>query len=108
MNSSAPDGRRIHLTTLSVSASSWITPEELARAVGISHASLIRIVRLGLLEPAVEDPLEFPATTIARLRRMLRLRRDLGVDLSVATVMAGLVERLEQLEAELSRLRSGG
>jgi hypothetical protein len=37
------------------------------------------------------------------LRRMLRLRRDLGVNLGGAAIIVDLVAQLERLERELAR-----
>jgi hypothetical protein len=39
---------------------------------------------------------------------MLRLRADLGVNLAGATIIVDLMERLERLDAELTRLRGQG
>jgi len=103
---SASEPRVAQLTEVTVSAHAWISGEELASAAGISSATLFRIVRLGLVEPASSTTTEFPASLVPRLRRMLRLRRDLGVDLAVATVMAELMEKVEQLESELERVRA--
>ena len=60
-------------------------------------------MRLGLVEPAAPGPREFTAATAARLRRMLRLHADLGVNLIGAAIIVDLLERLERLEAELAR-----
>jgi DNA-binding transcriptional MerR regulator len=81
--------------------------EELAAAAGIRPARVIRLVRLGLVEPTGPGASEFTAATAARLRRMLRLRHDLGVNLAGAAIIVDLLERLERLETELSRLRGG-
>jgi chaperone modulatory protein CbpM len=82
-----------------------ISVEELAAAVGIRPARLARLVQLGLVEPATPGTSEFTAATVARLRRMLRLHRDLGVNLAGAAIIVDLLERLERLDAELARLR---
>jgi DNA-binding transcriptional MerR regulator len=82
-----------------------LSVEELAAAVGISPARLARLVRLGLVEPTGPGGSEFTAATAARLRRMLRLRDHLGVNLVGAAIIVDLLERLERLETELSRLR---
>jgi MerR family transcriptional regulator/heat shock protein HspR len=78
---------------------------ELAAVAGLSLAALERLVKLGLIEPAAPGRAEFTAETAARLRRMLRLRSDLGVGIHGAAVIVDLLERMERLEAELMRLR---
>ncbi len=85
----------------------YLSGEELARAAGISRARLVRLVRLGLVEPAAPGAREFTAATAARIRRMMRLHLDLDVSLDGAAIIADLLERLERLEGELARLRGG-
>jgi chaperone modulatory protein CbpM len=80
-----------------------LTLDELSMAVGLSPARLARLVRLGLIESNGPDRHTFTAATAAKLRRMLRLRRDLGVNLHGAAVIVDLVERLATLERELAR-----
>jgi hypothetical protein len=88
--------------------------EELATAVGISRNRLVRLVRLGLVEAITPGSPEdgstpvFTAMAAARLRRMLRLHRDLGVNLGDTVIIVGLLERLDRLERELARLRESG
>ncbi len=84
-----------------------LSHHELAAAAGISPARLARLVRLGLVDPIAPGSDEFPAAAVARLRRMLRLHDDLGVDLLGTAIIADLLERIDRLEAELSR-RGGG
>ena len=84
-----------------------LSVDELAAAAGISPRLLGRLVRLGLIEPVPAGSPQFPAATLRRLKRMLRLRRDLGVNLSGASVILDLLDRLEHLEAELRRVRGG-
>ena len=78
---------------------------DLATACGLSAVRVKRLVELGLVEPEPEAPDRFSSATAARLRRMLRLRADLGVNLAGAAIIVDLVDRLERLGAELSRLR---
>jgi DNA-binding transcriptional MerR regulator len=85
-----------------------LSADELAAAAGIAHTTLVRLVRLGLLDPLDPGGREFEADAAARLRRMLRLRRDLGVNFTGAAVIVDLLERCERLESELARLRGGG
>ena len=85
----------------------WLSREQLAAAVGISPSRLARLIQLGLVEPAEPGPSEFAAVMAPRLRRMLRLHDDLGVDLVGAAIITDLVERLDRMERELRRLRGG-
>jgi chaperone modulatory protein CbpM len=78
---------------------------EVAAGAGISPARLERLVRLGLVEPRGPEPGVFTAADLARLRRMLRLQRDLHVNLIGAALIVDAVERLDALEAELARQR---
>lgn len=76
---------------------------ELAASAGTSVATVARLVRLGLVEPADGESTEFSPTTATRLRRMLRLHRDLGANLIGAAIILELVERVERLQSELTR-----
>jgi hypothetical protein len=78
---------------------------ELATAAGIRPSMLARLVRLGVVEPAPEDPEQFTVAMAVRLRRMLRLHDDLGVNFIGAAIIADLLERLEQLEREAAGAR---
>ncbi len=80
------------------------SPPELAAAAGTSVATVARLIRLGLLEPA-EGAAEYSSATAARLRRMLRLHRDLGANMIGAAIILDLVERLERLQSEMTRRR---
>jgi chaperone modulatory protein CbpM len=95
-------------------AEALLSVTELAAAAGISAARLAHLVRLGLVEPAEQGAsgrgfaaAVFSAASAARLRRMLRLHGDLGVDLVGAAIIVDLLERLDRLEMELARQRGG-
>jgi hypothetical protein len=99
----------MHLTVVPPPARAEVhlTLEQLAVAAGISPTRVARLVHLGVLEPVAPGTSTFAAATAARLRRMLRLHADLGVSLFSASIIVDLLERLEQLEAELARWRGG-
>ena len=84
-----------------------LSAEELAAAAGISATRLGRLERLGLVEPLAPGSGTFAAATAERLRRMLRLHADLGVNLTGAAIIVDLLGRLERVEAELARPRPG-
>jgi MerR family transcriptional regulator/heat shock protein HspR len=85
----------------------WLSAEDLATAVGITVTRLERLVILGVVEPSVPDRSRFAAESAARLRRVIRLHGDLGVRFADAAIILDLLDRVESLEAELARLRSG-
>ena len=93
------------LTRATLRAEVRLSAAQLAAAADISRARLARLVSLGLIEPPEPDSGEFTSATAARLRRMLRLRRDLRVNLIGATIILDLLERLDRLESELARAR---
>ena len=78
----------------------YLSGDELARAAGISAATLARLMSLGLVEPISNErgftAPTFSAAMASRLRRMLRLHRDLGVNLTGAAIIVDLVERLDR------------
>ena len=57
------------------------------------------------VEPLAPGSGTFAAATAERLRRMLRLHADLGVNLTGAAIIVDLLERLERVEAELAHPR---
>ena len=90
---------------------SSITGEALARAVGITHTTLIELVRLGVAQPAGAGPSEltptseFPMAALIRVRRVLRIHGELEMDIAGAAVVVDLLDRLARLEGDLERLR---
>lgn len=75
-----------------------LTYEELAVAAGIRPTVLARLIRLGVVEPVRPDAGEFTVATLARVRRMLRLHAELGVNFTGAAIIVDLLDRLHRLE----------
>ena len=96
---------RVSMVSGSSGGDMWLSREELAAAAGISPAMLSRLIRLGLVEPAAPGPGQFTAGVATRLKRMLRLHHDIGVNLTGAAIIIDLLERVDRLEKELRRLR---
>jgi hypothetical protein len=85
------------------SAAPLLTRDELARQAGMHPELVRRLVALGAVEPAGGThaaPL-FPDDAPARLARIARLRRDLGVGIGGAMLACDLLARIDQLEARL-------
>ena len=80
-----------------------LTFDVVAAIVGARRSLVVRLVQQGLIETVgseTDEPL-LPRRTVVRIRRMQRLRRDLGVNFAGAAVILDLVGRIEQLNREL-------
>jgi MerR family transcriptional regulator, heat shock protein HspR len=86
---------------------SLLTLNELADAAELQPALVEKFIGYGLIEPATSkgpDSL-FPVSHIERLRRIMRLRYDLGVNLAGVGVILHMRDQLEKLQKERERLR---
>jgi len=93
--------------SLVYSEHSLLTLEDLASAAGLHPDLVEKFVGYGLVEASVSvgsDPL-FPASSVEQLRRVIRLRRDLGVNLAGVAVILEMRQHIETLQAELRHLR---
>jgi hypothetical protein len=75
----------------------------LANATGLPPKLIRQLTSLGVVEAAAETP-EGPVFTpamVLRLRRIVRLRRDLSLSWHALGLVAELLERIEGLEAQL-------
>lgn len=81
--------------------------EQVAEVVGARTGLISHLVRAGLLEtiPHGEGGTWLSTAAVLRLRRMQRLRRDLRVNFAGAAVILDLVDRISQLNRELSEMR---
>ena len=85
------------------------TLTEVAYRAGLHPDLIDRFVRLGLIEltGSTDDgePL-FDSEVIPRIRLILRLRNDLGVNYAGVGVLLELMSRIEALEARIRELES--
>jgi DNA-binding transcriptional MerR regulator len=84
-----------------------VTLETLAERTGVHPQRIRDYVEYGLLEPCERagERLWFVPGAVIRLRRIERLRRDLGVNLTGLAIILELLERLQRLQRELERTR---
>jgi chaperone modulatory protein CbpM len=79
-----------------------ITIHELGRLVGVHPAKLRRYIVLGLIDPEVEKPEPlFEESIVARVHKIERLKRDLGLNLSGCGLVLDLLDRIAELEEQL-------
>jgi DNA-binding transcriptional MerR regulator len=84
---------------------SLLPVQEVAREAGMHIGLVERLVEFGVIEPDVASSRLFAASAVDRLRCVMRLRRDLGVNLAGAAVILEMREQLRSLRAELERMR---
>ena len=85
---------------------SWVDARELCTLCRLSRAHLVELVEEGVVHPVGGTPEDwrFPSSDLARLRRALRLQRDLEVNLAGVALAMDLLDELERLRARLRRL----
>ncbi len=97
---------QIRTTTISTA---YLTSRELAYNCDVGPDLVARLVTLGLLDPVgrgVGDELVFEAGAIPLLRKILRLRHDLGINYEGIGVVLQLMDRIEQMEARIRELET--
>ena len=84
-----------------------LTCEVVAERIGARRSLVVRLARAGLIETLESESSEplLPSHVVVKLRRMQRLRRDLGVNFNGAAVILDLVKRIEMLTRELIEIR---
>ncbi|MBG7602076.1 MAG: MerR family transcriptional regulator [Gammaproteobacteria bacterium] len=80
-----------------------LTLGELSRACTIHADWIIDLVDEGIIEPRGREVSEwrFPGICLYRVRSVMRLQRDLGVNLAGAAVALDLMDQIEQLRTHL-------
>ena len=57
------------------------------------------------MELELGGQLLFPETAVPRIWRIMRLRRELGINWAGIGVVLNLLDRIEEMEREIARLR---
>jgi DNA-binding transcriptional MerR regulator len=81
--------------------------ESLARHAGVHPALVSSYVRLGLLDPVVGEGLgeqewRFDDSSLHLLRRIQRLRSELGININGVAVVLELLRQINNLQRELA------
>ena len=75
---------------------SGLTLDQLCRICRLQSHFVITMVEEGILDPDGEDPTtwRFPGTSVTHVRIVVRLQRDLGINLAGAALVLDLLDRL--------------
>jgi len=81
-----------------------LTVEDLCRNCRLEIDYVVSLVKEGVLEVAGEDQAywRFEVSSIRRVRTVVRLQRDLGVNLAGAALALQLLDRIAALERQMS------
>ena len=88
--------------------SQLVTIDDLVDLSGLTTGEVLELVDVGALAPV--DPREaewaFSADCVVTVRRAVRLRKDLELDVHALALALRLLEQIQALEAEIARLRA--
>jgi hypothetical protein len=77
------------------------TAEEVALRCGVEVTYVERLYRLGIVSRHPDHEMFFLPDVTITIRKIIRLRADLGVNEEGAAVIMNLLDRIEALEREL-------
>jgi chaperone modulatory protein CbpM len=81
-----------------------ITVVELCETCAIDEQTVQKLIAEGILETADgAETMRLPYSSVRRTRTVVRLQRDLGVNLAGAALALELLERIDALRAQLRR-----
>jgi hypothetical protein len=81
-----------------------VTLSELAYSSGTSTMMIRQLVQEQLIQPASLEPEPcFDSTIFQRVRKMVRLHRQLGVGVESIGLVLDLLDRIERLERQLQQ-----
>jgi DNA-binding transcriptional MerR regulator len=85
-----------------------LTLDDLALHADLHPELVERFVEFGLITPIEKEGTQmlFDASAVTRLRAIVRLRRNLGINLAGVSVVLDLIDKLCTLQRENESLRS--
>ena len=85
-----------------------LTMVELCQATGLHAEAVLSIVSEGVIEPLGQTPRDwrFTAESLARLKTVMRLQRDLDVNLAGAALVLDLLDEVKALRTRVRALES--
>ncbi|ATW28733.1 hypothetical protein DCMF_18690 [Candidatus Formimonas warabiya] len=86
---------------------SGLTVAEVAYEAGIDPALVQKLLELGLInyQGRISNP-RISRSEVTKIRQMVRLRRDLGINWSGVSLVLDLLEEIQALREEIKKLQS--
>jgi DNA-binding transcriptional MerR regulator len=82
-------------------ASRELTLDALAARAGVHPGLIDCLVEVGLIAPLKGAPPRFDAAAVPRLRMILRLRENLGINLAGIAVVLDLIDKVCELQRQI-------
>ena len=85
---------------------SAVSLRELCQVCGIHAEMVMEMVEFGILEPVGRPPSEwqFPAVSLVRSKRALRLVRDLQLNLAGAALALELLDEMDEMRRQMNMM----
>jgi len=86
----------------------FISLDELAGLTGVNRDLICHFIKLGILIPVAETPdteILFRYNDILLLKKIVRLKTQLGLNYNGVGIVMELLEKINRLETELKQLR---
>lgn len=100
-----PEHEQAEAVAVVLDEGSQLTLRELCIACALAAEQVMALMDEGVIEPqAIEGALTFSGVCVRKVRRVVRLERDLGVNHAGAALALELLEEIEQLRARIRRL----
>jgi chaperone modulatory protein CbpM len=93
------------LTGIVFDETTEITVTDLCEVCSVERTLIDQLVAEGILDPVVgrPDELYFHYASVWRIKTVVRLQKDLGVNLAGAALALDLLERIEGLQRQLRK-----
>lgn len=85
-----------------------LTEDELAYKCNIHPGLIARLRLLGVIETENDEkPFLYSSYTVLKIKRILRLRHDLGINYAAAGIINDLIEKIDKLEEKVRKYEKG-
>ena len=94
------------IVTTQTDISDVLDIHDVSRYVNLHPGIIHRFVSMGLIDPVQEKPkLCFDVSVVPRIKKILRLRNDLGINLNGIGLIFDLLDRIAALEEEAAHYK---
>lgn len=105
--------RKLKQTLLSIPGlnlperSTYVAWTQLVELTGVTPGAMAELTELGWIEPArtASEEYIFSHRDVYRIQKLMRICHDLEITFTGGSIIVDLLERIEELESEITELR---